>query len=49
MAIASAEASTRRASSDVQVLDQAAVDHINASQVLGYRDDRLLEPTELVS
>ena len=34
---------------DVQVLDQAAVDHINASQVLGYRDDRLLEPTELVS
>ena len=25
-------------------LDQAAVDHINASQVLGYRDDRLLEP-----
>ena len=31
---------------DVQVLDQAAVDHINASQVLGYRysDDRLLEP-----
>ena len=29
---------------DVQVLHQAAVDHINASQVLGYRDDRLLEP-----
>src|SRR5207245_3329662 len=31
---------------DVQVLDQAAVDRVNASRVLGYRhsDDRLLEP-----
>src|SRR5207237_9068173 len=34
----------RRHVVDVQVLDQAAVDHINASQVLGYRDDRPLEP-----
>ena len=44
--LASAQASNAAGVVDVQVLDQAAVDHINASRVLGYRhsDDWLLEP-----